>query len=314
MDVSVIIINFNTKRLTEQAISSVYKFTKGITFEIIVVDNDSIDGSQQLIAKKFLQVKLISNKKNVGFGAANNQAMKVAGGKYVFLLNSDAYLIENSLKKLFDLSEGPSLKTANQPETEPKSFKRDGPLFVLAPLLLNEDRSVQQSVGYLPNLLRVLFWMSFLDDLPFGYILSPYHVDNDSFYKKETEVGWATGAAMFIPKKVFTKTGGFDENIFMYGEEVEWCWRMKRAGYKIVFFPSTKLTHIGRGSQGKNFQAAIVGEYRGLMYLYKKHNNSVSLQILMLLLKIGALARILIFGAIGRRELAKIYVEAFKIV
>lgn len=314
MDVSVIIVNFNTKKLTEQAISSVYKFTKGIIFEIIVVDNASTDGSQQLITKKFPQVRLISNKKNVGFGAANNQGMETANGKYLFLLNSDAYFMENSLKKLFDLSEGPSLKTANQPETEPKSFKRDGPLFVLAPLLLNEDRSVQQSAGYLPNLLQVFSWMSFLDDLPFGYLLSPYHVDNDGFYKKESEVGWTTGAAMFIPKKVFTKTGGFDENIFMYGEEVEWCWRIKKAGFKVIFSPVTKLVHIGRGSQNKNLLPAIIGEYKGLIFLYKKHKGAVSLQILMLLLKIGALARILIFGAIGRRELAKIYVEAFKIV
>lgn len=119
---------------------------------------------------------------------------------------------------------------------------------------------------------------------------------------------------MFIPKKLFAGTSGFDENIFMYGEEVEWCWRIKKAGFKVKFCPVTKLVHIGRGSQDKNSQAAIVGEYQGLMYLYKKHKDFVSLQILKLLLKIGALARILIFGALARKELAKIYVEAFKIV
>ena len=211
MDVSVIIVNYNTKKLTSDCISSVLKFTKGVDFEVIVVDNASGDGSQKAIKSKFPQVKLIGNKGNVGFGRANNQGMKIAKGKYIFLLNSDAYLIENSLKKLKDAAD----KIEN--------------LGVLAPSLLNEDRSFQQSVGFFPHLPQVLFWMSLLDDLPGGTIIKPYHVDHDSFYRKEHEIDWATGAAMFVPAKAAREVSGFDEKIFMYGEDVDWCFRIKKA-------------------------------------------------------------------------------------
>src|SRR3990167_10274907 len=102
MELSVIIINWNTKTLLKDCLNSIYKFTKEINFELIVVDNGSKDGSQAMVKKKFPQVKLILNKANLGFTKANNQGIKVAKGKYVLLLNSDAYLIENSFRKLLD--------------------------------------------------------------------------------------------------------------------------------------------------------------------------------------------------------------------
>jgi len=179
---------------------------------------------------------------------------------------------------------------------------------------LNKDRSIQQSAGFSPHLLQVFWWMTFIDDLPGGTVLEPYHVDHESFYKKDQEVGWVTAAAILVPKAVIAKVGAFDEKIFMYGEEVEWCYRIKKAGYKVYFSPSTQIVHIGRGSSGKISQNAIIGEYRGIIYFYQKHKDKVSLQITRVLLKIGALARILIFGATGRKSLAKFYVEVLKVV
>src|SRR3989337_3855070 len=128
MELSVIIVNWNTKKLLEDCLRSIFKFTKDIKFEVIVVDNGSKDGSQAMVKEKFPQVKLILNKDNLGFTKANNQGIKVAKGKYVLLLNSDTYLIENSLSKLVKKAE--SLSS----------------LGALGPLLLSEDRSIQQSV------------------------------------------------------------------------------------------------------------------------------------------------------------------------
>lgn len=295
IDISVVIVNYNTKKLTSDAISSVFKFTKSVTFEVIVVDNASEDGSQNLIKTKFPKVKLIENKENLGFGRANNRGMKIAKGDYIFLLNSDAYLIENSLKKLFDYA------------------KKQEDLGMLAPLILNEDRTTQQSVGFFPHLPQVFYWMSFLDDLPGGTILNPYHVDHDSFYKKEHDVDWSTGAAMFVPKKVVDKVGAFDENIFMYGEDVDWCFRIKRANYKIIYSPATKIVHIGSGSSNQISKNAILGEYKGVKYFYSKHKSPFALQLARALLKIGALSRIVAFSTLGRRETAKFYAEAFKV-
>jgi GT2 family glycosyltransferase len=155
--------------------------------------------------------------------------------------------------------------------------------------------------------------MTFIDDLPGGSLLKPYHVDHDSFYKKEHEVDWITGAAFLIPKSVVKRVGMLDEEIFMYGEDVDWCYRIKKAGFKIIYSPSTKLVHIGRGSTGQVSQNAILREYVGLKYIYRKHKPKWSLQLLRALLKIGALARVAIFGILGRKETAKFYGQSFKV-
>ncbi len=295
MDVSFIIVNWNTKKLLEQAIASIYKFATGITYEIIVIDNNSEDGSPAMVKKKFPKVKLIQNRENLGFAKANNQGIKKALGEFIFLFNSDAYLIDDSIGKL--------IQRARQLPS----------LGAIAPLILNEDRSIQQSVGYNPDLLRIILWMSFIDDLPFGDFLKPYHVDHDRFYKKEHQVDWLTGAALMVPKKVIAKVGSLDPNIFMYGEDVDWCLRIKLAGFNIYFSPLAKLVHIGRGSAGKVSKNAILGEYKGIIYIYKKHKSEFSLQILRLLLKIGALVRIFAFTIFGRKETANFYVEALKV-
>ena len=297
MDLSVIVVNWNTKKLLENCLASIFKFTKGISFEMIIVDNGSTDGSQALVKEKFPQVKLILNKSNLGFTKANNQGMKIASGQYILLLNSDTYLIENSFKKLLD-----------------KTQSIEGNLGALGPLLLNEDKSVQQSVGFFPNLPQVFWWMTFIDDLPGGQLLSPYHVDHDSFYRKDQKVDWVTAAAILVPAKVIKRVGPFDEKIFMYGEEIEWCWRIKKAGFKVNFTPSTKIVHIGRGSSQKIPTRAFIGEYKSIIYFYRKYKSPISLQIARFLLKIGALARILIFALLRRKELTKAYVEAFKVV
>lgn len=295
MDLSVIIVSWNTKKLLEDCLKSLFKYTKELNFEVIVVDNGSTDDSPQMVKSKFPKVILIKNKDNFGFTKANNQGIKVAKGDYIALLNSDTYLIENAFKKLLEAAKSKNNKA------------------VLAPLLLNENRTIQQSVGFFPNLPQVFFWMSFLDDLPFGQFLKPYHVDHDSFYKKAREVDWLTGAAIFVPREIIKKAGALNEEIFMYGEDVEWCFRIKKAGYKISLYPQAKIVHIGRGSSKKIPTKAFVGEYLGVKFFYKEYRGFLALQIVRLFLKIGALLRIIVFSALGRKELAKSYVEAFKV-
>ena len=294
MDLSVIIVNCNSKKLVEDCLRTFFKFTKDVTFDVIVVDNGSKDGSQAIVKKKFPQVKLIPNKDNLGFAKANNQGIKLATGKYILLLNSDAYLIENSFNKLVEQAD-----------------ELDD-LGALGVLLLNENRSIQQSVGFFPDLPQVFWWMTFIDDLPGGTFFKPYHVDHDSFYKDRREVDWITGAAFLIPKKVTDKVGLLDEKIFMYGEDFEWCYRIKKAGFKVYFSPVAKIVHLGGGSVNKIRTNAFVGEFRGLEYFYKKYKGSASLQILRLLLKMGTLLRIAAFAIFGRIKTAKSYVEVLK--
>lgn len=293
MDLSIIIVSFNTKELLEKCLTSFFRFLKGISFEVIVVDNASTDGSVQ-VAKSFKGVKVIENKKNLGFGTANNQGAKTAIGKWLFFFNSDAYLIDNSLPKLLE------------------RLNKDKKIGVAGPLILNTDRTIQQSVGFFPNLPQVFYWMSFLDDLPGGDLLKPYHVDHDGFYKKEQKVDWVTGAAMIARKDVFKKVNGFDEKIFLYSEDVDLCYKIKAAGFKIIFSPAAIVVHLGRGSHKGTNIGAIVGEYKGVLYFYKKYKGQAAQVILKILLKAGAILRIFVFGLVLRRsELLKAYWMAF---
>jgi GT2 family glycosyltransferase len=294
MDLSIIIVSFNTKELLKKCLSSIFEFTKRISFEVVVVDNASTDSSIKMVEGEFPQVKLIKNSKNLGFGRGNNQGIKEACGKYIFLFNSDAYLEENVLPKLVQVM-----------DQNPK-------IGVLAPQILNPNHTIQQSCGFLPDLPQVFFWMTFLDDLPGGQFLKPYHVDHDSFYKKEHGVGWITGAAMMFRREALEKSGLFDEKIFLYGEEVELCKRIKDAGFKIILSPVAKIIHLGRGSIEKKNIDAIVGEYKGLLYYYQKHKEKWQKQILLLVLKLGAVLRFIIFGLVlGRKELREAYFQAF---
>lgn len=294
-EISFIIVNYKTKELVEQAVKSIEKFATGFTYEIIVVDNNSGDGSVGYFKKKFPKVKIIDSKENIGFGPGNNLGIKAAKGEYLFFFNSDAYLIDASLSKLLNRSQ-----EINDPGA-------------IAPLILNPDRSIQQSGGYFPTLFKIFIWMSFIDDLPGGAAFKPFHIDHDSFYEKERELDWVTGAAFMVPKKVIDKVGAFDDKIFMYGEDVDLCFRIKKAGFKVLMYPPSRIVHIGQGSSGKTPRGAILGEYKTILYVYSKHMGAGSLQMARLLLKIGALLRIFIFGLLGRKELSKTYVEAFKV-
>jgi len=296
MDISFIIVNYKTQELVAGAIDSINIYAKGFNWEIIVVDNDSQDGSVEFLREKYPKVKVIREKQNLGFGRGNNVGVKQAKGEYLFFFNSDAYLTDTSLSKLLDRT---------------REIENLG---AIAPLILNTDKSIQQSGGYFPTLLKIFLWMSFIDDLPGGAALKPFHIDHDGFYKKERELDWITGAAFMVPAEVFKKVGGFDREIFMYGEDVDLCYRIKKAGYRVLMYPESRIVHIGQGSSGKISKSAILGEYKTILHVYEKHQGKSSLQMARIFLKIGGLLRILVFSLLGRKELSQIYAEAVKTV
>jgi GT2 family glycosyltransferase len=285
--ISIIIVNFNTKKLLQNCLDSIYENLKIKDFEIIVVDNNSSDGSVQMLDKDFPNVKIIRNKKNIGFGAANNLGVKKALGDQILLLNSDTVL-------KFPIS---NFQFSNNKE-------------VVGFELLNPDGSIQPSAGYFPTLFRIFLQMFFIDDLPFvKKIIKPYQQNDLAFYKNKQDVDWVTGACILMPKKLFEQVDGFDEQIFMYGEEVDLCFRLKKNGSKIVFDPSVKIIHKKGASSPDGFLSSVVGEYKGLLTFYKKHFPDQLLQ-LKFILKIGALLRILLFAIISPSKV-KAYKVAF---
>ena len=294
---SIIIVSYNTKKLLEECIESIIQNSKTQTssasYEIIVVDNNSQDDSVKML--KNLKLKLIVNKDNVGFAKANNQGIKIAKGKYLLLLNSDTKIIEKDFfEKILKFLDS-HLKVG-----------------ILGPQLLWEDGKIQASGGYFPNLGRIFFWAFFLDDLPIlGNIIHSYHPHTPSFYWKNKyyqnyhQQDWITGACLFIRKEIIDKIGVLDENFFLYVEELEFCYRTKKAGFEVIYYPKAKIIHLG-GKSGTSLGATI-GEFQGLKYFYKKHKPKWQLPILKFLLKIAAFWRFLFFDRkIYRQVLAKI--------
>ncbi|MFH1601806.1 MAG: glycosyltransferase family 2 protein [Candidatus Shapirobacteria bacterium] len=301
---SIIILNYNTKNILKDCLASLVRFDKRLDFsgkiiksnqeeitpaEIIVVDNGSCDGSREFLKnweKKKSGFGAIFNKKNLGFGKANNLAMKKARGEYFLLLNSDTLFFQAAISQtLFWLCARPEFDLA-------------------APRLLNQNKTIQPSAGRFPNLVNT-FAMLFLDRLSKKQILmsSPDQIK---------EVDWVMGAFMMLKKKVFTKTKGFDEKIFMYMEEVEWCYRIKKADFKIGFYPSAQVIHL-KGASSASRTIPILNIYKGLIYFYQKHYSKVSYYILKLLLRVKA-GLALILGILTKNEyIKKTYRQAWAI-
>lgn len=299
MDLSVIIVNFNTRKLLKDCLDSIFKHSKGTDFEVIVVDNASTDESPEMVKKEFPQIKLIENRVNLGFAKANNQAMKIAKGQYILLLNSDTKLRENSFKIMLEF------------------MGKNPKIGISSCQLVDEKGLIQASGGFFPTLPRVFAWMFFLDDLPgLGRLIRPFHphepdfYTGDPWYKSEHFQDWVTGAFFLIRNKVINEIGFLDEKFFMYVEEMECCFRAKQAGWQIAYTPVTKVVHFGRKSGTS--EGAILGEYKGLKYFFTKHMGSWRTLVLRILLRAGAILRILVFGIIMRDAKAgKIYAKAF---
>lgn len=258
MDVSVIIVNYNTKDILADCLLSIREKTSGVEYEVIVVDNDSKDGSQQLLKEQFPWIKLIEIKENLGFGKANNLGMNNALGKYFFLLNSDTLLVNNAIKEFFDYAEA-------------------NPGFgALGSVLLGQDMQPCHSYGKFPTPVRTLKnvvakYLRFLKEKK--------HLHPD-LITKPLEVEYITGADLWISRKVFEETGGFDPEYFMYFEESDWQFRMNKLGLKRIVIPGPKIIHLEGGSDSSKshiWSATRLQNYYKSKNIYeRKHFNKYS--------------------------------------
>lgn len=295
IDLSIIIVSYNTKKLTRECIESVVKFTKGIAYEFLVMDNASRDGSVKMLTKlaRKLPLTLVANKENVGFGAGNNQGMKRAKGRYLLLLNSDTVVKDNVLGEMVDWM-----------EKHPQAG-------IASCALRNADGSLQGTGGYFPTLFKVFAWMFFLEDVPLlAKLIKPYHpmhpkspfYKGEDFFTQSHQRDWVTGAFFLFRKEVLSDVGLFSQDYFMYVEEVDYCFRAKEESWQVWFLPDWSIIHYG-GASGTS-ELAILSEFRGLKIFFKKYLPAWQMPILRLFLKAGAFLRIFIFG--------KVYAKAFR--
>ncbi len=293
--VSVIIVSFNTRKLTVKSIKSVYasKGFKSGEIEVIVVDNNSSDDTIDFIGKKFSNFRLIANRENRGYGGGNNQGALIAKGKYLLLLNTDAFLGKDSLRTLVDVLE-----------------KHDD-IVSVGPQLRYADDRVQLSGGYLPTPMRVMAWMWWLDKLPLVklFFSTPYHVFDPAWHKKPQYPDWLMGACVLFRRDEFLSAGGFDEKIFMYAEEVELYRRLLDPKVqkslprrrRVYFTPKAKVVHLGRASSNKANAFVLIQELKGIEYIYLKHYPHL-LWFVRSVIFIGVLIRIIVFSLIPSRH------------
>ncbi len=254
MDLSIIIVNHNTKELTKQAISSVFTHTKGISFELIVVDNSDIM-SQRLDGKlKYPDVKIIFAD-NKGFGNACNTAAKLAASDIFLFLNSDTFFEDDSISRCVEYI---------------KSHKDIGILGTKTVLSSGEfDHSCKR--GFPTPASSLYYFMGLDRKFPNNKKFGRYH---QTFLStgKINEVDAVSGTCMFCRKEVFDSILGFDEDFFMYGEDLDICYRVKQAGFKVIYFPLAHVVHIkGQSGLNVNSKNTTMHFYNAMKIFYNKH-------------------------------------------
>ena len=233
IDVSVVIVNWNTVDLLKACLNSVFSQARGIDFEVIVIDNASTDGSVEMVRQDFSQAILIVNSENLGFAAANNQGMAIARGRYVLLLNSDTVVLNSAIQK-----------TMAYADRHPNAA-------VVGCRILNPDGSLQNSCFMFPSLLNWVLFSTYL------YRLFP----NSHFFGREQMTWWkrddarevdvVTGCYMLVRKRAIEEVGMMDDGFFMYAEETDWCYRFRSKGWNNRFTPDAEIIHVGGASAPK---------------------------------------------------------------
>lgn len=294
--VSVIFVSYNTRKLTAKAIDLVNKsqgFDQG-EVDIIVVDNNSSDDTVSYLKKNHQEVTLLENKTNRGFGVGNNQGLKVAKGKYILLLNTDAFVQSDTLKKLTEILE------------------KNQDIVSVGPQLKNPDGSLQSSLGYFPNFARVVAWMLWLDKLPIikNLFPNPYHVFDPQKHETDQYPDWLMGACVMFRKQELEGIRGFDEKIFMYAEEVELYLKLaKKYGKKVFFTTGTSVIHLKSASSKQAKAQQLILELKGIEYIYKKYSPHL-LILAKAVIMTGVVLRILVFSLLpNRREAVKEYIK-----
>ena len=269
VDMSIVLVCWNNKAYLDPCLKSLYEGGLKSSFDVVVVDNGSTDGSQQMLAEKYPQVKLIQNAGNVGLGKASNQGIEATNGRHVLLLNNDTLVNGPALDVLVEYLDA-------HPEAGATAGK-----------LLNPDGSFQSGFAPFSTLLEEFLIVTHIGELLWaGY---PSHGDANEI--KET--GWMSSACLLVRRAALDKIGLLDENYFIYGDEADLQFRLNKAGWKVVFLPNSSIIHFGGRSMDRWKRRKMV--YRGKMMFYKKNYGFFSTFLLRTLFFVMSLLKLLVW-------------------
>jgi hypothetical protein len=265
IDLTISIATANNKRLILDCLRSIYETTKELGFEIYVVVNNSSDGSEEAIQESFPEVKLIINQEKLGFTHNHNTVIRKSKGKYVLVLNDDTIILDGALDKMVHFMEG-------HPEVG-----------ILGCKILNSDGSLQWSCGKGSSHKFEYFKSGVLKPL------MPFFRDRHFEYTQE--VSWVTGACLLVRSEAIRAIGGFDENIIIYWEDGDWCYRMIRAGWKVVFYPDASIIHYFGQTRKQYLARDMYIIYQSRLYFFSKHYSRSILYFVKMLTVLEILLR-----------------------
>ncbi len=253
--VSIILVNYRNSRLLRQCLESLYASDMGHPFEIVVVDNASGGEWLQMLRDHFPEVRTIANEENRGFAAACNQGIQASASPYVFLLNTDTIIQGNAIDTMIDFLD-------ENPDTA-----------VVGAKLLNEDLSTQAGSKAFPTPLTAFFGKQSLMTrwFPNNPITRRYLICMFEDHARPFEVDSVGGAALMVRRKAIEDVGMLDEGYFMYWEDVDWCFRLKRRGWKVYYHPHALIVHLDGRSTNPREAKVIVAYHKGVYRLFRKH-------------------------------------------
>ncbi len=297
MDLSVIIVNWNTRNLLVRCLNSIYQTVRTVEMEVWVVDNGSKDGSGAAAAERFPETKFVQNTVNFGFAKANNQVLNMAAGRYLLLLNPDTEVSPGAVEKLISFMDA-------HPEAGGAGAQ-----------LINSDGSKQNSIANFPSLATELLNKSIL-----RWLFPKQFPGKERNYSEPIEVDSVIGACMMVRREALDQVGFLDEDYFLFLEETDWCYRMKRAGWKIYHVPQAEVYHFQGKSAETERKRAKVEYYRSRYHFFRKNRGNLQWVILLVgllirlgfeMLSVATASLITLFAVKGWRKKLAIYSYLF---
>jgi len=269
MDLTISIVNLNTKYLLEQCLNSIYDNVSEIGFEVFIVDNGSNDGSVQMVKEKFPWVKLIENISNVGFARANNQVINKSKSRYILLINSDTILLPGTLATMVGFMD---------------SHPAAG---IVGCKLVYGDGTLQRSARRFPTIFDDISESFYLDRFfPRSRIFSRHNLGFWE-YDEIREVDWVSGACLMVRKEAIQDIGLLDERFFMYSEEMDWCFRMRKCGWKVYYKPNAQVVHFEGVSSLHKPEWMYIMLHRSQYLFRRKHYGRLSGVLFLIIALLG---------------------------
>jgi len=283
LDLSIIIVNWNTRELLKACLNSIFETARDLKFEVTVIDNASDDRSFEMIEKEFSRVKLIKNNENIGFAKANNQGITASVGEHILFLNPDTVVKENSLMNMVD------------------ALRSNRDIGAIGPVLVNPDGTGQASYGKFPTVINMLE----LNILPMNSKRAGTDILKDNRF---FEVDYVAGACLMTRREIIGQVGDFDERFFAYFEETDFCYRVRNNGWKVVLDNSAEVVHIRGQSLDQLKDERLEIFYQSLFKYFLKNKGSLKTIFLKFVLILSSLVVIMLipFAYLSKQYRSKV--------